>query len=87
MARAVKGGPRQAGFEGGQMPITRRIPKRGFTNPFRVESQVVSLGARRASPSGEVTRRRWPAPASSQHAVRLRSLATASCAGLVRARA
>ena len=30
-------------FEGGQMPITRRIPKRGFTNPFRVESQVVSI--------------------------------------------
>src|SRR3954466_13706787 len=30
-------------FEGGQMPITRRVPKRGFTNPFRVESQVVRL--------------------------------------------
>ena len=30
-------------FEGGQMPLTRRIPKRGFTNPFRVESQVVRL--------------------------------------------
>ena len=30
-------------FEGGQMPLTRRIPKRGFTNPFRVEYQVVSL--------------------------------------------
>jgi large subunit ribosomal protein L15 len=30
-------------FEGGQMPMTRRIPKRGFTNPFRVESQVVRL--------------------------------------------
>src|SRR5436190_3144214 len=31
-------------FEGGQMPITRRLPKRGFTNPFREESQVVRLG-------------------------------------------
>ena len=31
-------------FEGGQMPITRRVPKRGFTNPFREESQVVRLG-------------------------------------------
>jgi len=31
-------------FEGGQMPLTRRIPKRGFTNPFRVEHQVVRLG-------------------------------------------
>ena len=30
-------------FEGGQMPMTRRIPKRGFTNPFREESQVVRL--------------------------------------------
>ena len=30
-------------FEGGQMPITRRVPKRGFTNPFREESQVIRL--------------------------------------------
>src|ERR1051326_8047696 len=30
-------------FEGGQMPITRRLPKRGFTNPFRVDAQVVRL--------------------------------------------
>ena len=30
-------------FEGGQMPLTRRIPKRGFTNPFREESQLVRL--------------------------------------------
>lgn len=30
-------------FEGGQMPLTRRLPKRGFTSPFRVESQVVRL--------------------------------------------
>lgn len=31
------------GFEGGQMPIHRRIPKRGFHNPFRVEYAVVNL--------------------------------------------
>jgi large subunit ribosomal protein L15 len=31
------------GFEGGQMPLVRRIPKRGFTNIFRVEVQVVNL--------------------------------------------
>jgi large subunit ribosomal protein L15 len=31
-------------FEGGQMPLTRRLPKRGFTNPFRIEHQVVRLG-------------------------------------------
>jgi large subunit ribosomal protein L15 len=30
-------------FEGGQMPLTRRVPKRGFHNPFRIESQVVGL--------------------------------------------
>ncbi len=30
-------------FEGGQMPLTRRLPKRGFTNPFRVEHQIVRL--------------------------------------------
>ena len=45
MARACHGGPGggKPGFEGGQMPLTRRIPKRGFTNPFRVSNQVVSL--------------------------------------------
>jgi large subunit ribosomal protein L15 len=32
------------GFEGGQMPIQRRIPKRGFTNPFRVEYTLVNVG-------------------------------------------
>jgi large subunit ribosomal protein L15 len=31
-------------FEGGQMPLTRRIPKRGFTNIFRQEPQIVRLG-------------------------------------------
>jgi large subunit ribosomal protein L15 len=35
-----------AGFEGGQMPLHMRLPKlRGFTNPFRVEYQVVNLSA------------------------------------------
>ena len=33
------------GFEGGQMPLHRRIPKRGFHNPFRVEYVVVNLDA------------------------------------------
>ncbi|WP_339779466.1 50S ribosomal protein L15 [uncultured Thalassospira sp.] len=32
------------GFEGGQMPIYRRLPKRGFKNPFRKEYGVVNLG-------------------------------------------
>jgi len=44
-------------FEGGQMPLTRRVPKRGFTNPFRVEAQVVSIADLTLLPSGtEVTR-------------------------------
>jgi large subunit ribosomal protein L15 len=34
---------RRYGFEGGQMPLVRRIPKRGFTNIFRVSFQVVNL--------------------------------------------
>ena len=32
------------GFEGGQMPIQRRMPKRGFKNPFRIEHKVFNLG-------------------------------------------
>ena len=44
-------------FEGGQMPMTRRIPKRGFTNPFRVESQIVGFDDLARLPKGsEVTR-------------------------------
>jgi large subunit ribosomal protein L15 len=43
-------------FEGGQMPLTRRIPKRGFTNPFRVEAQLVRLDAvDRMPPDVEIT--------------------------------
>ena len=43
-------------FEGGQMPMTRRIPKRGFTNPFREEAQVVRLDELARLPEGtEVT--------------------------------
>ena len=44
-------------FEGGQMPLTRRLPKYGFTNPFRVENQVVRLSDLARIPEGEeVTR-------------------------------
>ena len=32
------------GFEGGQMPIQRRVPKRGFTNPFRLEYALINVG-------------------------------------------
>src|SRR5512132_2257245 len=44
-------------FEGGQMPITRRLPKRGFTNPFREESQISRLDELAKLDAGsEVTR-------------------------------
>lgn len=33
-----------AWFEGGQMPLQRRVPKRGFKNPFRIEYEVVNVG-------------------------------------------
>jgi large subunit ribosomal protein L15 len=41
--KARTGGGTNPGFEGGQMPLYRRLPKRGFTNPFRIENQVVNL--------------------------------------------
>src|SRR5687768_2492128 len=50
MARTGHGGPGggKPRFEGGQMPLTRRVPKRGFTNPFREESQLVRLEDRKS---------------------------------------
>ena len=42
--KARTGGGTNPGFEGGQMPMYRRLPKRGFTNPFKVTAQVVNLG-------------------------------------------
>ena len=42
-------------FEGGQMPLTRRVPKRGFTNPFREEHQVVGLADLALVTGNEVT--------------------------------
>ncbi len=38
------GGGVKAGFEGGQMPLQRRLPKRGFVNIFRVKCRVVNIG-------------------------------------------
>ena len=48
--KGTKGGQSRAGYkrkmahEGGQMPIQRRVPKRGFSNPHRVEYKVFNLG-------------------------------------------
>ena len=41
--KSRSGYSRRYGFEGGQMPLVRRIPKRGFFNVFRVDYQVVNL--------------------------------------------
>jgi large subunit ribosomal protein L15 len=42
-AKSRSGYKFKRGFEGGQMPLHRRVPKRGFFNPFRVEYEVVNL--------------------------------------------
>lgn len=42
-AQSRSGYSQKLGFEGGQMPLQRRIPKYGFNNPFRVEYKVVNL--------------------------------------------
>jgi len=42
-ARSVSGYSKMRGFEGGQMPLHRRLPKRGFTNIFRSEYAVINL--------------------------------------------
>jgi large subunit ribosomal protein L15 len=43
-ARSISGYSMMRGFEGGQMPLHRRLPKRGFTNIFKKEYAVVNLG-------------------------------------------
>lgn len=43
-AKARSGGGKRPGFEGGQMPLYRRVPKKGFTNIFRVEYAEVNVG-------------------------------------------
>src|SRR5216117_2409666 len=42
-AKSRSGFHYKRGFEGGQMPLHRRVPKRGFHNPFRVEYSVINL--------------------------------------------
>ena len=43
-AKARSGGGKRPGFEGGQMPLVRQIPKRGFTNIFAKEYAIVNVG-------------------------------------------
>lgn len=51
---ARSGGGVRPGFEGGQMPIARRIPKRGFNNRFRKEYVIVNLSVLNELPAGTV---------------------------------
>ncbi len=44
-AKSVSGYSRMRGFEGGQMPLHRRLPKRGFNNIFRKEFAIVNVAA------------------------------------------
>ncbi len=50
---ARSGGNTKPGFEGGQMPLQRRLPKRGFHNPFRIEMAVVNLSQIELLPAGQ----------------------------------
>ena len=51
--KSRRGYSRRRGFEGGQMPLHRRIPKRGFHNPFRVQYSVINLEELNVFPAGE----------------------------------
>jgi large subunit ribosomal protein L15 len=57
--KARSGGSIPARFEGGQMPIQRRLPKRGFTNVNRVEYQIVQVGRLAGAPANAVVDRAW----------------------------
>ncbi|MBN1824166.1 MAG: 50S ribosomal protein L15 [Endomicrobiales bacterium] len=57
---ARSGDGKMTGFEGGQMPLVRRIPKRGFVNRFRVEHLIVNVGllSERFESGAEVTKQK-----------------------------
>src|ERR1700685_3589673 len=54
-AKSVSGYSRMRGFEGGQMPLHRRLPKRGFTNIFRKEFAIVNVGVLEGLEGNEFT--------------------------------
>ena len=47
--KSRSGGNVQVGFEGGQMPLYRRLPKRGFSNPFSKNFAIINVGAIQAA--------------------------------------
>lgn len=56
---ARKSGNVRPGFEGGQMPLYRRVPKRGFKNPFRKTFVAVNLSALASAKAGDVIDVEW----------------------------
>jgi large subunit ribosomal protein L15 len=52
--KSRSGFARKPGFEGGQMPLHRRVPKRGFHNPFRKEYAEVNLGRLEVFEAGSI---------------------------------
>ena len=57
--KARTGGKIPVWFEGGQMPIQRRLPKRGFINPTRVEYHVVQVGRLAGASAGTTVDAAW----------------------------
>ena len=53
-AKARSGGGKRPGFEGGQMPLYRRVPKKGFTNIFRTEYATLNVSALEVFENGTV---------------------------------
>jgi len=53
-AKARSGGGKRPGFEGGQMPLTMRLPKRGFTNKWRTEYVAINVDRLEIFEDGEV---------------------------------
>ena len=53
-AKARSGGGKRPGFEGGQLPLYRRVPKKGFTNIFRTQYATVNVGQLEAFENGAV---------------------------------
>ena len=53
-AQSRSGYKNRAGFEGGQMPLHRRLPKKGFTNIFAAEFETANVGVLAGLPSGSV---------------------------------
>ncbi len=51
---ARSGGNIPPGYEGGQMPLSRRLPKRGFHNPFRQEYTIINIGSLERFEAGAV---------------------------------